>query len=213
MTFGRRDPDARGYFGAFGGRFVPETLVAPIEELTARIPRGAAAIRRFSAELGRLLTHYVGRPTPLYETRGWQPPRDGGAAEARTDAIFLKREDLTHTGAHKINNALGQALLARRMGKSRIVAETGAGQHGVATATACALLGLECVVYMGAEDMRRQALNVVRMRLLGADGAAGGRREQDAEGRDQRGDARLGRQRRTTPTTCSARRSGRIRTR
>ena len=158
--FGRRDPDARGYFGEYGGRFVPETLVAPIEELTA----GYFAAREDSAfgeELSRLLKHYVGRPTPLYETTR--------LVEGTRTRVFLKREDLTHTGAHKINNALGQALLARRMGKKRVVAETGAGQHGVATATACALLGLECDVYMGAEDMRRQALNVVRMRLLGAD--------------------------------------------
>jgi tryptophan synthase beta chain len=159
--FGRRDPDARGYFGAYGGRFVPETLVAPIEELTAGY-FSARADAAFCDELDRLLAHYVGRPTPLYEAARLADAAGGGAR------IFLKREDLTHTGAHKINNALGQALLARRMGKSRIVAETGAGQHGVATATACALLGLECVVYMGAEDMRRQALNVVRMRLLGA---------------------------------------------
>jgi tryptophan synthase beta chain len=157
-VFGRRDPDARGYFGAYGGRFVPETLVAPIEELTA----GYYAAREddaFCEELDRLLKHYVGRPTPLYEARNL------ARAGVR---VFLKREDLTHTGAHKINNALGQALLAKRMGKRRVVAETGAGQHGVATATACALLGLECRVYMGTEDMRRQALNVVRMQLLGA---------------------------------------------
>jgi len=159
--FGRRDPDARGYFGAYGGRFVPETLVAPIEELTAGYLAARADVA-FREELDRLLAHYVGRPTPLYEATRL------AAASGNTARIFLKREDLTHTGAHKINNALGQALLARRMGKSRIVAETGAGQHGVASATACALLGLECVVYMGAEDMRRQALNVVRMRLLGA---------------------------------------------
>jgi tryptophan synthase beta chain len=158
--FGRRDPDARGYYGAFGGRFVPETLVAPIEALE----REYLTARRdpsFARELTRLLTHYVGRPTPLWEARRLADAAGGGR-------IFLKREDLTHTGAHKINNALGQALLAKRMGKSRIVAETGAGQHGVASATACALLGLECVVYMGTEDMRRQALNVFRMRLLGA---------------------------------------------
>jgi tryptophan synthase beta chain len=146
QSVGRRDPDLRGYFGAFGGRFVPETLVAPIEELAG------------------LLRHYVGRPTPLYETRRLAL-ETGASASTR---MLLKREDLTHTGAHKINNALGQALLAKRMGKRRVVAETGAGQHGVATATACALLGLECDVYMGAEDMRRQALNVVRMQLLGA---------------------------------------------
>src|SRR5512139_1965059 len=164
-VFGRRDPDARGYFGNYGGRFVPETLVAPIEELTA----GYFAARQdpaFLEELEQLLATYVGRPTPLYETRRIvSAARSGDADGVR---ILLKREDLTHTGAHKINNALGQALLARRMGKRRVVAETGAGQHGVATATACALLGLECVVYMGEEDMARQALNVFRMRLLGA---------------------------------------------
>ena len=170
-TFGRRDPDARGYFGAYGGRFVPETLVAPIEELEAGY-LAARADPAFRAELDALLRDYVGRPTPLYETR--QLARDAGRVRTDSSAanpsvrIFLKREDLTHTGAHKINNALGQALLARRMGKKRVVAETGAGQHGVATATSCALLGLECHVYMGAEDMRRQALNVVRMQLLGA---------------------------------------------
>jgi tryptophan synthase beta chain len=158
--FGRRDPDARGYFGAFGGRFVPETLVAPIEALE-REYRAARRDPGFAAELDRLLRQYVGRATPL-----WEATRLSAAAGGAR--ILLKREDLTHTGAHKINNALGQALLAARMGKRRIVAETGAGQHGVASATACALLGLECVVYMGTEDMRRQALNVFRMRLLGA---------------------------------------------
>jgi tryptophan synthase beta chain len=161
-VYGRRDPDARGYFGAYGGRFVPETLVAPIEELTAGY-LAARADPSFGAELDGLLKHFVGRPTPLYETR-----RLAEATGARGVRILLKREDLTHTGAHKINNSLGQALLAKRMGKTRVVAETGAGQHGVATAAACALLGLECHVYMGAEDMRRQALNVVRMELLGA---------------------------------------------
>ena len=167
-VFGQRDPDDRGYFGAYGGRFVPETLFAPIEELT----RGYLAARAdasFGEELSNLLRHYVGRPTPLYETRrlAREAPL-GPPAGGHSVRILLKREDLTHTGAHKINNALGQALLAKRMGKTRVVAETGAGQHGVATATACALLGLECHVYMGAEDMRRQALNVVRMQLLGA---------------------------------------------
>jgi tryptophan synthase beta chain len=165
--FGQRDPDERGYFGAYGGRFVPETLFAPIEELT----RGYLAARAdasFSDELSSLLQHYVGRPTPLYETRRLAREARGPAQSGHDIRILLKREDLTHTGAHKINNALGQALLAKRMGKTRVVAETGAGQHGVATATACALLGLECHVYMGAEDMRRQALNVVRMQLLGA---------------------------------------------
>jgi tryptophan synthase beta chain len=154
-----RDPDARGYFGGvYGGRFVPETLVAPLEELTAAL-FAARTDSSFLEELDTLLTHYVGRPTPLYETRRL-------TTSAR---VFLKREDLTHTGAHKINNAMGQALLAVRMGKRRVVCETGAGQHGVATATACALLGVDCEVYMGAEDMRRQAMNVDRMRLLGAE--------------------------------------------
>jgi tryptophan synthase beta chain len=158
--FGRRDPDERGYFGAYGGRFVPETLVAPVEELQIAY-FAARAEPAFQDELAALLYHYVGRPTPLYEATRWSR-RFGGAR------LFFKREDLAHTGAHKINNALGQALLAVRMGKRRVVAETGAGQHGVATATACALLNLSCEVYMGAEDMERQALNVVRMRLLGA---------------------------------------------
>jgi tryptophan synthase beta chain len=160
-TIGQRDPDARGYFGEFGGRYVPETLVAPVEELE-RAYFSARKDPAFVAELDRLLKHYVGRATPVYEA-GRLSAASGGAR------IFLKREDLAHTGAHKINNALGQALLAVRMGKRRIVAETGAGQHGVATATACALLGLECHVYMGTDDVERQALNVVRMRLLGAE--------------------------------------------
>jgi tryptophan synthase beta chain len=160
-TATRRDPDARGYFGEFGGRFVPETLVEPIEALE-RAYFTARDDAAFLGELDRLLKQYVGRPTPVYPATRLTEAA-GGAR------IFLKREDLTHTGAHKINNALGQALLAVRMGKHRIVAETGAGQHGVATATACALLGLECHVYMGAEDMDRQALNVFRMRLLGAE--------------------------------------------
>jgi tryptophan synthase beta chain len=158
-VFGRRDPDARGYFGEFGGRFVPETLVAPVEELTTAY-FAARDDPEFRRSLAGLLDTYVGRPTPLYEARR--------AAAGTGVRLFLKREDLAHTGAHKINNALGQVLLAERMGKRRVVAETGAGQHGVATATACALLGLECVVYMGAEDMARQALNVFRMRMLGA---------------------------------------------
>jgi tryptophan synthase beta chain len=158
--FGRRDPDARGYYGSFGGRFVPETLVAPIEALE-RAYLEARQDAAFAAELDGLLRDYVGRPTPLWDARRMREACGG-------PRILLKREDLNHTGAHKINNALGQALLARRIGKTRIVAETGAGQHGVASATACALLGLECVVYMGTEDMRRQALNVFRMRLLGA---------------------------------------------
>jgi tryptophan synthase beta chain len=147
-------------FGPYGGRYVPETLVPALDELTlawaeARDDDG------FRAELDRVLRDYAGRPTPLY--------RADRLSEAAGRQVYLKREDLAHTGAHKINNALGQTLLARRMGKRRIIAETGAGQHGVATATACALLGLECVVYMGTEDMRRQAPNVERMRLLGAE--------------------------------------------
>ena len=159
-VFGRRDPDGRGYFGPYGGRFVPETLVEPIEQLE-RAYREARDDPAFSAELSELLTHYVGRETPLYEAV--RLTADAGGAR-----MFLKREDLAHTGAHKINNALGQGLLARRMGKRRVVAETGAGQHGVATATVCALMELECEVYMGTEDMRRQAPNVFRMQLLGA---------------------------------------------
>ena len=152
-------PDRTGHFGPYGGRYVPEVLMAPIEELeTAYLAaRDDAA---FQDELSDLLRNYAGRPTPLYFARR--------LSEQLGARIWLKREDLLHTGAHKINNCLGQALLARRMGKRRIIAETGAGQHGVATATVCALLGFDCVVYMGEEDMRRQRLNVFRMRMLGA---------------------------------------------
>jgi tryptophan synthase beta chain len=150
-----------GRFGVYGGRYVPETLMAALLELDAAYAE-AQADAGFHAELDGLLKDYVGRPTPLYFAKRLTETL-GGAK------IYLKREDLLHTGAHKINNALGQALLARRMGKQRIIAETGAGQHGVATATVCALFGLECVVYMGEEDMRRQELNVFRMRLLGAE--------------------------------------------
>ncbi len=150
-----------GRFGAYGGRYVPETLMAALEELESAY-EVAQSDSAFRAELDDLLHHYCGRPTPLYFAKRLTE-QCGGAK------IYLKREDLLHTGAHKINNALGQGLLARRMGKQRIIAETGAGQHGVATATVCALLGLECVVYMGEEDMRRQELNVYRMRLLGAE--------------------------------------------
>jgi tryptophan synthase beta chain len=160
-VFGRRDPDVRGYYGAYGGRYVPETLVEPIEELAAAYFK-VREDEGFRTELGQLLRDYVGRPTPLYEAKRL-------TASAGGARLVLKREDLAHTGAHKINNALGQGLLAVRMGKRRIVAETGAGQHGVATATVCALLGLECHVYMGSEDMARQSLNVFRMRLLGAE--------------------------------------------
>ena len=155
------EPDQTGYFGEYGGRFVPETLVAPLDELTAAY----LSVRDdpdFQAEFADLLKNYVGRPSPLYFAKRLTETL-GGAR------IYLKREDLNHTGAHKINNCIGQILLARRMGKKRIIAETGAGQHGVATATVCALFGLECVVYMGTEDMRRQELNVFRMRLLGAE--------------------------------------------
>jgi len=153
-------PDHRGRFGRFGGRYVPETLVPALEELDAAY-RAARADPAFAAELDALLRDFVGRPTPLTEA----PRLTAHAGGAR---IVLKREDLAHTGAHKINNTMGQALLARRMGKRRIIAETGAGQHGVATATACAHFGLPCEVYMGAEDVRRQSLNVFRMRLMGA---------------------------------------------
>jgi tryptophan synthase beta chain len=154
-------PDLSGHFGPYGGRFVPEALVAALDELTAAYA-AARADPAFGAELDRLLTTYAGRPTPLTDARRLSE-HAGGAR------ILLKREDLAHTGSHKINNVLGQVLLTQRMGKPRVIAETGAGQHGVATATGCALLGLECVVYMGEEDTRRQALNVARMRLLGAE--------------------------------------------
>src|SRR4051794_24141754 len=153
-------PDSGGHFGPYGGRYVPEVLMAPIEELEQAY-LAARDDPAFQAELADLLRNYAGRPTPLYYAKRLSETL-GGAR------IYLKREDLLHTGAHKINNCLGQGLLARRMGKRRIIAETGAGQHGVATATVCALLGFECVVYMGEEDMRRQRLNVFRMRMLGA---------------------------------------------
>jgi tryptophan synthase beta chain len=154
-------PDVTGHFGKFGGRFVPEALVAALDQLDAEY-QAARVDPAFTTELSTLLTSYAGRPSLLTEA-----PRFG--AHAGGARILLKREDLNHTGSHKINNVLGQALLTRRMGKTRVIAETGAGQHGVATATAAALLGLDCVVYMGEEDTRRQALNVARMRLLGAE--------------------------------------------
>ncbi len=153
-------PDTGGHFGPYGGRYVPEVLMSPLEELE-NVFIQAQEDPAFHAELDDLLHHYAGRPTPLYFARRLTETL-GGAR------LYLKREDLLHTGAHKINNCLGQALLARRMGKKRIIAETGAGQHGVATATVCALFGFDCTVYMGEEDMRRQRLNVFRMRLLGA---------------------------------------------
>jgi tryptophan synthase beta chain len=163
-------PDTLGHFGPYGGRYVPEVLMSPLEDLEQAY-KEAREDPAFQAELRSLLHHYAGRPTPLYFATHLTA-RLGGAQ------IWLKREDLLHTGAHKINNCLGQILLARRMGKTRIIAETGAGQHGVATATVCALFGMQCVVYMGEEDMRRQRLNVFRMRLLGADvvGVANGSR-------------------------------------
>ena len=157
----KSEPDNQGFWGSYGGRFVAETLISPLEELT-KAYFAVAKDRRFQRQLSDLQRDYSGRPTPL----GFAERLTKHAGGAR---IFLKREDLLHTGAHKINNALGQGLLAARMGKQRIIAETGAGQHGVATATVCALLGLDCVVYMGAEDVRRQAPNVLRMRLLGAE--------------------------------------------
>ena len=157
----RTGPDEHGHFGIYGGRFVAETLMPLILELEQAYAK-AKADPAFQKEMDGYLTHYVGRPSPLYFAERLSE-HCGGAK------IYLKREDLNHTGAHKINNTLGQILLARRMGKRRIIAETGAGQHGVATATAAALFGLECRVYMGEEDTRRQALNVARMRLLGAE--------------------------------------------
>jgi tryptophan synthase beta chain len=161
MTAVRKAKTVAGRFGPYGGRYVPETLMAALQELEHEYEK-ARRDKAFRAEFGRLLHEYAGRPTPLFPARRLTKML-GGAR------IYLKREDLLHTGAHKINNCLGQALLAQRMGKKRIIAETGAGQHGVATATVCALFGFECVVYMGVEDMRRQELNVFRMRLLGAE--------------------------------------------
>ena len=160
MTTRLERPDAMGHFGPYGGRYVPETLMVALNELTAAFEE-ARNDETFNAELDHLLTTYVGRPTALYFAENLTR-RLGGAK------IYLKREDLAHTGAHKINNAIAQGLLAKRMGKRRIFAETGAGQHGVATATVCAMLGMDCTVFMGAEDVRRQALNVFRMKLLGA---------------------------------------------
>ena len=160
MVNARVLPDERGRFGTFGGRYVPETLMAALEELE-RSYREAREDVQFQRELESLNLNYAGRPTPLYLAANLTR-RCGGAK------IYLKREDLAHTGAHKINNALGQALLAKHMGKERIIAETGAGQHGVAAATVCAMMGLQCIVYMGSEDVKRQSLNVFRMRLLGA---------------------------------------------
>ncbi len=153
-------PDGNGYFGAFGGKFIPEALVAAMDEVAAEYEK-AKADPDFVAELEQLLANYVGRPSALSEVPSFAKHAGGGR-------VFLKREDLNHTGSHKINNVLGQALLTKRMGKPRVIAETGAGQHGVATATACALFGLECTIYMGETDIRRQAVNVARMKMLGA---------------------------------------------
>ena len=161
MSVAKIQPDQLGHWGPYGGRFVPETLMAPLEELTEAYAK-ARADESFQRELNDLLTSYAGRPTPLFFAR--RLTQHAGGAK-----IYLKREDLLHTGAHKINNTIGQVLLAQRMNKPRIIAETGAGQHGVATATVCALFGLNCAVYMGSEDMRRQSLNVFRMQLLGAE--------------------------------------------
>ncbi len=182
----RSGPDASGHFGAYGGRFVAETLM-PLVLSLEQAYEAAKKDPQFQAELSGLLTHYVGRESPLYFAERLTA-HFGGAK------IYLKREDLNHTGAHKINNCLGQILLARRMGKTRIIAETGAGQHGVATATVAARFGLPCTVYMGEVDIERQKPNVFRMRLLGARGARGVLRLADTEGRDERGAARLGRQ-------------------
>jgi len=158
---GKRTPDCRGYYGPYGGRFVPEVLIPALDELESAY-RQAQADQEFWQEFDHLCAHYIGRPTPLYFAENL-------TERLRGAQVFLKREDLAHTGAHKINNAVGQALLARRMGKRRIIAETGAGQHGVAAATVCAKFGLDCVIYMGEEDIHRQSLNVFRMKLLGAE--------------------------------------------
>ena len=191
-------------FGPYGGQYVPETLMPALAELEAAwlAARADAAYRE---RAGRLQRDFCGRPTPLYHAER--------LSEAAGRPVWLKREDLMHTGSHKLNNALGQCLLAKRMGKPRIIAETGAGQHGVATATACALLGLECVVYMGTEDMRRQMPNVQRMRLLGATVERRRRRLAHAQGGGLGRDPRLGRERRATRTTRSARASARRRSR
>jgi phosphoribosylanthranilate isomerase len=189
-------PDSRGHFGPYGGIFVAETLMAALEELRVEYEK-ARNDPAFMAEFEYELKHYVGRPSPVYHAKRLSE-QYGGAQ------IYLKREDLNHTGAHKINNTIGQALLARRMGKKRVIAETGAGQHGVASATVAARYGMECVVYMGAEDVARQSPNVFRMKLLGATVVPVSSRLKDAEGRAQRGDARLGHQRRIDLSTSSA---------
>ena len=198
-------PDERGRFGAFGGRFVPETLMDALDQLAERRTRRPRPTPR-------------SRPSSTPGPRLRRPavaalPRRAADRARRRRRIYLKREDLNHTGAHKINNAIGQALLAQRMGKPRIIAETGAGQHGVATATACALFGLECTVYMGEEDIRRQKLNVFNMKTLGAEVVPVDAGLADPPRRDQRGDARLDAARRGRPTTPSAASSARTRSR
>ncbi len=182
----RQGPDERGRFGEFGGRFVAETLMPLILEVE-RAYEATKADPAFQAELDGYLKHYVGRPSPLWFAERLTAQL-GGAK------IYFKREELNHTGAHKINYCMGQILLARRMGKTRIIAETGAGQHGVATATVCALFGLPCTIYMGATDVERQKPNVFRMKLLGAEVRSVDLRRRHAEGCDERGDARLGRE-------------------
>ena len=198
-------PDAQGHFGPYGGCYVPETLMHPLQELRDEYHR-ARTDRAFQSELDYYLREFCGRPTPLYFAE--RLTRELGGAK-----IYLKREDLLHTGAHKINNCIGQILLARRMGKTRIIAETGAGQHGVATATVAAMFGMECVIYMGAVDCERQALNVYRMKMLGAEVVPVNAGQTDAQGGRQRSDARLGHQRSRTRITSSARPTARIRTR
>ena len=186
----RTGPDERGHFGIYGGRFVAETLMPLILELEKAYAQ-AKADPAFQAEMDGYLANYVGRPSPLYFAERLTRKHCLGGAK-----IYFKREELNHTGAHKVNNVLGQIMLARRMGKTRIIAETGAGMHGVATATLCAKFGLPCIVYMGAVDVERQKPNVLRMKHAGRRGAAGRVRREDAEGRDERGAARLGHQRR-----------------
>ena len=179
-------PDEHGHFGVYGGRFVAETLIEPLEELT-RAYRKYLRDEEFLAEFDRDLKTFVGRPSPLYHARRWSEKLAGAQ-------VYLKREDLNHTGAHKVNNTVGQALLATRMGKTRIIAETGAGQHGVATATVAARLGMECVVYMGAEDIQRQAVKRIPYEVTGGQGRGSHLRFTDSERRHERSHAGLGEQ-------------------
>ena len=199
------EPVGLGRFGEFGGRFVPETLVPALDRARGRVPRRRGRPTSSAPSSPSSSRRYAGRPTPVTECHR--------LSERLGVRVLLKREDLTHTGSHKINNVLGQALLTRRMGKQRVIAETGAGQHGVATATAAALFGLDCIVFMGAVDVERQALNVLRMKLLGAEVVPVTSGSAHAQGRDQRGAARLGRDASRARTTASVRSSGRTRTR